>query len=89
MMLIDSNTTAPHRPVKRVATEPMFANAAAQQSARELLDQIIRVRAFELFLLRGDTHGSATEDWLQAEREYIGEDVRQPALVRHQAPEGP
>jgi hypothetical protein len=33
----------------------------------------IAARAYQLFVARGGTHGYDIEDWLQAERELIGE----------------
>jgi hypothetical protein len=40
--------------------------------AAEPLEALIRRRAYELFLERGDRPGSALEDWAQAEREACG-----------------
>ena len=33
------------------------------------LADAVRIRAYEIYLARGDRPGSAEEDWLQAERE--------------------
>jgi Protein of unknown function (DUF2934) len=38
----------------------------------ELTEEIIRMRAYELFEQRGYQHGHDMEDWLQAEAEVIG-----------------
>jgi Protein of unknown function (DUF2934) len=39
----------------------------AQATSRE---DVIRTRAYEIFLQRGGQHGYEIEDWLQAEREF-------------------
>ncbi len=36
------------------------------------LEKRIRTRAHEIYLARGGGHGSDLEDWLQAEREILG-----------------
>ena len=38
----------------------------------ELTEEIIQMRAYELFEQRGYQHGYDLEDWLQAEAEVIG-----------------
>ena len=38
----------------------------------ELTEEIIRIRAYELFERRGYEHGHDLEDWLQAEAEVLG-----------------
>jgi DUF2934 family protein len=38
----------------------------------EPLEALIRRRAYELYLERGDRPGSALEDWIRAEREACG-----------------
>jgi len=38
----------------------------------ELTEEIIRIRAYELFEQRGYQHGHDLEDWLQAEAEVTG-----------------
>jgi hypothetical protein len=43
--------------------------SAAVAAAAEPLELLIRRRAYELYLERGDRPGDALEDWLQAERE--------------------
>ena len=40
-----------------------------QRAATESVEEAIRRRAYELYLERGGAHGSAMDDWLQAERE--------------------
>ena len=38
----------------------------------ELTEEIIRMRAYQLFEQRGCQHGSDLEDWLQAEAQVMG-----------------
>ncbi len=49
---------------KAVSQEP-----ARKSPRREVTDEEIRQRAYEIFLARGATPGHELEDWLQAERE--------------------
>lgn len=44
------------------------AEGAIEGNSRPTSDEI-RMRAFQIYLDRGATHGSDVEDWLQAERE--------------------
>jgi Protein of unknown function (DUF2934) len=46
-------------------------NGAARLDS-EMNIETIRVRAYELFLARGATHGNDLADWLGAERELLG-----------------
>ena len=41
-------------------------------SSLELTEEIIRIRAYELFEQRGYEHGHDVEDWLTAEAEVLG-----------------
>jgi len=50
--------------IKLVSTE--------HPGALELTEEIIRMRAYELFEQRGYQHGNDLEDWLQAEAEVVG-----------------
>lgn len=43
-------------------------------------EDAIRRRAYELYLARGDTGGSETEDWLAAERAVRAERTQVPSL---------
>ena len=36
-----------------------------------MLEHAIRLRAYDLFLQRGMTHGCAIDDWLKAEAEIV------------------
>jgi len=40
--------------------------------SQELSEEIIRMRAYEMFEQRGYQHGHDLEDWLQAEAEVMG-----------------
>jgi chorismate mutase len=69
----DENPYTPHR-------EDQMAKRANRQNgeepdvtpAAEPLEAMIRRRAYELYLERGDRPGSALEDWTRAEREACG-----------------
>lgn len=50
---------------------PIDIAADSQQTATSPSYDIIRVRAYELYLARGGTHGQDLEDWLAAERELM------------------
>jgi hypothetical protein len=51
---------------------PAHNGAAEAGSNTETNIEMIRVRAYELFLARGATHGDDLADWLNAERELLG-----------------
>jgi hypothetical protein len=40
------------------------------------LEEQIRLRAYELYIKRGDTVASAQDDWLQAEQEILAHQTR-------------
>lgn len=44
----------------------------SQLGSLELTEEIIRMRAYELFEQRGYQHGNDMEDWLEAEAEVMG-----------------
>ena len=46
--------------------------ATADIGSQELTEEIIRMRAYQLFEQRGCRHGSDLDDWLQAEAEVMG-----------------
>ncbi len=46
--------------------------AAPDMGSQELTEEIIRMRAYQLFEQRGYEHGHDVEDWLQAEAEVMG-----------------
>jgi hypothetical protein len=41
----------------------------SEQTNQTTAEQEIRDRAYEIYLQRGEQHGSDLDDWLQAERE--------------------
>jgi Protein of unknown function (DUF2934) len=49
------------------------APAAHQNGGAAPSPEMIRVRAFEVFLARGGNDGDEVSDWLTAERELTGE----------------
>ena len=58
--------------VKEPKGMPAHNGAAAARLDREMNVETIRLRAYELFLARGATHGNDLADWLNAERELLG-----------------
>ena len=59
------------RPVSTAAKSPKRAQRAPKvPAAVRLEDDMIRARAYEIYLRRGH-HGDPMEDWLRAERELI------------------
>jgi hypothetical protein len=59
---------------KRPISRRSPAQAASNANAKELaLFERIAQRAYELYERRGGQAGSELEDWLQAEREIIGD----------------
>ena len=55
--------------VERESTKSCECNCA---EAGEPIEQLIRQRAYEIYLERGTRPGSALEDWTRAEREACG-----------------
>jgi hypothetical protein len=51
---------------KRTSTQPETGEVSAGNSAP---DETIRLRAYEIYLERGQQPGRDLDDWLQAERE--------------------
>lgn len=47
-------------------------NVAGERAERPADEEVIRARAYELYLERGNGPGDETDDWLRAEREYRG-----------------
>ena len=50
-------------------SHPPRVKAAADLTAQFPLDERIRMRAYELYVLQGNESGSEMDDWLQAEDE--------------------
>jgi hypothetical protein len=79
-MAVDAvSTMAKTRKRSETATSALAAPANRPESPEPLQDvwrnghaERIAVRAYELYLARGGTHGSDWEDWLTAERELAG-----------------
>jgi hypothetical protein len=55
-----------------VTTSPDFAQ---ESQGSPVLEEKIRMRAYELYLQRGGTGGSPEQDWLQAQKEVCGGQV--------------
>ena len=51
---------------------------------REVLERKIAARAYELYVARGGAEGAALDDWLQAERDVLGQSIKAP-LFKHVA----
>ena len=64
------------KPTRIGSAEPL--TASTQEETREVSvgnvasDEEIRLRAYEIYLERGETPGLELDDWLQAEREFQG-----------------
>jgi Protein of unknown function (DUF2934) len=54
-----------------MARKIRFATAP-DVGSQELTEEIIRIRAYELFELHGCQHGHDVEHWLEAEAEVLG-----------------
>jgi hypothetical protein len=72
-----SETTARRRirnAVKEAAASMWETNGASHNGAADSGLDIarIRLRAYEMFLARGATHGDDLADWFSAERELLG-----------------
>jgi hypothetical protein len=50
-------------------SQPPRARAAAAAAGRLSLEERVEMRAYELYVLRGNESGSEMDDWLQAEDE--------------------
>jgi hypothetical protein len=48
---------------------PFPTNPYVKQTQPTITEEDVRLRAFEIYLRRGDNPGDALGDWLQAERE--------------------
>ena len=53
---------------------PPLVKAAAAAAAQLPLEERIKMRAYELYVLGGNESGSETDDWLQAEDEIRAEE---------------
>ena len=52
------------------------AEARSQDVLLDLSREEIRRRAYEIYLGRGEEPGTEIEDWLQAERELMGDQLK-------------
>ena len=50
-------------------SQPLHAKAAADRTAQFPLEERVQMRAYELYVLRGNESGSEMDDWQQAEDE--------------------
>jgi len=50
-------------------SHPPRAKTAAASAAQVPLEERVQMRAYELYVLRGNESGSEADDWLQAEEE--------------------
>lgn len=50
-------------------TAPVFTKPRVTETEKFPLEERIRLRAYELYVQRGNESGSEFEDWLQAEEE--------------------
>ena len=53
---------------------PPLVKAAAAGAAQLPLEERVQMRAYELYVLRGNESGSEMDDWLQAEDEIRDEE---------------
>lgn len=53
---------------------PPLVKAAAAAAAQLPLEERVQMRAYELYVLRGNESGSELDDWLQAEDEIRDEE---------------
>ena len=60
-----------HRRAKPHAMSTAQEDAAEIQVADSARQQNIRIRAYEIYLERGEQSGCDLDDWLQAERELM------------------
>jgi hypothetical protein len=69
--LTDWNEASRRRPTmaERIENRPRLH---PDQGSLELMEEYIRLRAYELFEARGRQHGYDVEDWLAAEAEVLG-----------------
>ncbi|HEX8718752.1 MAG TPA: DUF2934 domain-containing protein [Gemmatimonadaceae bacterium] len=51
------------------------------QASRVVSDDVVRRRAYELYLMRGAQQGSELDDWFRAEREVRQNEREGPAAV--------
>ncbi len=69
------NGTQPENGNAAQAAQPVTTVAAFDHAsqASPLVEEKIRIRAYELYLQRGGMGGSPEQDWLQAKKEVCGQ----------------
>jgi hypothetical protein len=55
---------------------PPLVKSAAATAAQLPLEERVQMRAYELYVLRGNESGSEMDDWLQAEDEIRADEER-------------
>jgi hypothetical protein len=66
-----------HQRVEPHAMSATQAEAAETKVADSARHQELRIRAYEIYLERGEQHGRDLDDWLQAERELTTNHTRE------------
>ena len=66
----NSKSDATGTPAPTRVEAPRPPQPASDPDSFERLNELIRMRAYELYLERGAENGNDVEDWLRAEREY-------------------
>ena len=61
-------------------SQPPHAKAAADLTAQLPLEERVKMRAYELYVLRGNESGSEMDDWIQAEDEIQADEEQ---LAKH------
>src|SRR6185369_10260356 len=54
-----------------VPMNPVTVKMSTSNPPEPMLEQAIRHRAYELYIIRGMAHGHAVDDWLKAEAEIV------------------
>ena len=71
-----SAKTRTHQSIEPHATSETQAGVLEIQVADSTHHQKIRMRAYEIYIQRGEQHGRDLDDWLQAERELNNESAQ-------------
>jgi len=66
----------PRTAARKTAAKKPAANGNTSRNGAPDLSELIRQRAYELYLERGSEDGHAAEDWLRAEEEVRAEKER-------------
>ncbi len=79
-----ADTTTPKKRTRKAAVSSEASNGngtevavappeIAETQVKPVLEEKIRIRAYELYLQRRGQHGSPEQDWLQATQEICGQ----------------